>query len=179
MKALWANAAAGVPNSIRHHLQAPLFVPISINAIQLLEAFKKTGKHQALVTDEFGSVQGLVTLIDVMEAIVGDLPEPGDRRAPEATQREDGSWLVDGSMTVRDFRARLALPELPGEATESFETVGGFVLDRLGRIPRTGEVFEWGGWRGEVVDMDRHRVDKVLFSRAAAVPPAAGPGKPA
>jgi len=179
VKALWANAAAGVPNSIRHHLQAPLFVPITINAIQLLESFKKTGKHQALVTDEFGSVQGLVTLIDVMEAIVGDLPEPGDRRAPEATQRDDGSWLVDGSMTVRDFRARLALPELPGEAAESFETVGGFVLDRLGRIPRVGEAFEWSGWICEVVDMDRHRVDRVLVSRSGLGAPAAAPAQPA
>ena len=77
------------------------------------------------------------------------------------------------------LRARLALPELPGEAAESFETVGGFVLDRLGRIPRTGETFEWGGWRCEVVDMDRHRVDKVLVSRAVPVPPAATPARPA
>ena len=128
-----------------------------------------------MVTDEFGSVQGLVTLIDVMESIVGDLPEPGDRRAPEATQREDGSWLVDGSMTVKDFRARLALPELHGEAADSFETVGGFVLDRLGRIPRVSEAFEWSGWRCEVVDMDRHRVDKVLVTRVFSAPPAASP----
>ncbi|MFM1746785.1 MAG: hypothetical protein RLZZ188_451 [Verrucomicrobiota bacterium] len=166
VKALWANAAAGVPNSIRNHLVSPLFVPTSVNAIQLLESFKKTGKHLALVTDEFGSVQGLVTLIDVMEAIVGDLPEPGDRRPPDAIQREDGSWLVDGSMAVEEFRTRFALPALPGEEDEDFETVGGFMLDRLGHIPQAGEHFIWNGWRFEVVDMDRHRVDKVLVGKA-------------
>lgn len=172
VKALWANAAAGLPNSIRNHLVAPLFVPTSVHAVQLLEQFKKTGKHVALVTDEFGSVQGLVTLIDVMEVIVGDLPEPGDRRQPDAVQREDGSWLIDGGMPVEDFRHRFALPVLPGEEDEDYETLGGFVLDQLGHIPKAGEIFQWNGWRIEVVDMDRHRVDKVLFSKA---PPPAGP----
>jgi len=169
VKSLWANAAAGVPNNIRHHLLAPLFVPTTINVIELLESFKKTGKHLALVTDEFGTVQGLVTLIDVMEAIVGDLPEPGDRRQPEAVQREDGSWLIDGGMSVVELRRRFALPPLPGEDDADFETLGGFVVDRLGHIPRAGEQFQWRGWSFEVVDMDRHRVDKVLLSKPAAL----------
>jgi putative hemolysin len=182
VKALWANAAAGVPNSIRVHLVPPLFVPSTINAAQLLESFKKSGKHLALVTDEYGSVQGLVSLIDVMEAIVGDLPEPGDRRAPDAVQREDGSWLIDGSMAVEDLRSRFSLPPLPGEEDEDFETLGGFVIDRFGHIPKAGEHFTWDSWRFEVVDMDRHRVDKVLLS-AAPPPPqvgtAAGSPRPA
>ena len=164
VKSLWANAAAGVPNSIRHHLVKPLVVPMSINATQLLETFKRSGKHLALVADEFGSVQGLVTLIDVMEAIVGELPEPGGRPAPGAVRREDGSWLVDGSMPIGEFRERFSLPALPREESGDFETVGGFMVDRLGRIPGTGEHFTWNGTRFEVVDMDRHRVDKVLVS---------------
>ncbi len=171
VKSLWANAAAGVPNSIRNHLMPPLFVPTTINVVQLLELFQKSGKHIALVTDEFGSVQGLVTLIDVMEAIVGDLPEPGDRRSPDAQQREDGSWLVDGSMGIDDFRRRFSLPPLPGEEDGDFETVGGFVVDRLGRIPNAGEYFTWNGRRFEVVDMDRHRVDKILLSPPPPAPP--------
>lgn len=172
VKALWANAAAGVPNSVRNHIVSPLFVPITVNVIQLLESFKKTGKHIALVTDEFGSVQGLVTLIDVMEAIVGDLPEPGDRRQPEAIQRDDGTWLVDGAMLISEFRERFNLPPLPGEEDEDFETVGGLMLDRLGQIPKAGEYFLWEGWRFEVMDMDRHRVDKVLFTpKPATLPP--------
>lgn len=167
VKSLWANAAAGLPNSLRNHLTSPLIVPQTVHVVQLVETFKKAGKHLALVTDEFGSVQGLVTLIDVMEAIVGDLPEPGDRVSPDAIQREDGSWLVDGGMPVVEFRNRFELPPLPGEEDEDFETLGGFMLDRFGRIPNPGESFGWSGWRFEVVDMDRHRVDKVLMSRVA------------
>jgi putative hemolysin len=170
VKSLWANAAAGVPNSVRNHLTQPLVVPQTVHVVQLLESFKKTGKHLALVTDEFGSVQGLVTLIDVMEAIVGDLPEPGDRVSPDAIQREDGSWLVDGSLAVDELRRRFELPPLPGEEDEDYETLGGFMLDRFGHIPRPGEHFTCHGWRFEVVDMDRHRVDKVLLAKT---PPSA------
>lgn len=163
VKALWANAAAGVPNSIRNHVIVPLFVPKTIHVTQLLEQFQKSGKHLALVTDEYGSVQGLVTLIDVMEAIVGELPEPGDRPQPEITQREDGSWLIDGGLPIGEFRRKFSLPPLPGEEEADFETLGGFVVDQLGRIPKAGDHFMWDGRRLEVVDMDRHRVDKVLF----------------
>jgi putative hemolysin len=166
VKALWANAAIGLESRLRNHLTPPLFVPETINAVQLLETFKKSGKHLALVTDEFGGIQGLVSLIDVMEAIVGDLPEPGDRRGPDAVQREDGSWLVDGAMAVADLQRRFILGPLPRENEEAYATLGGFVLDRLGHIPRPGEAFAWGGWRFEVMDMDRNRVDKVLVAPA-------------
>ncbi len=173
VKALWANAAVGLPNGIRNHLTTPLHVPTTISAVQLLDSFKKSGKHLALVTDEFGTIQGLVTLIDVMEAIVGDLPEPGDRNSPDAVQREDGSWLVDGTMPVQELRRRFQLSPLPGEEDEDFETLGGFVVDRLGRIPKAGEHFVANGWRFEVLDMDRHRVDKVLLLQT--VPPVPAP----
>ena len=176
VKALWANAAFGLPTKLRDHLTKPLFMPASVTIVQLLESFKKTGKHLALVTDEYGSIQGIVSLIDVMEAIVGDLPEPGDRRAPEAVQRDDGSWLIDGSMEIAELKERLGLGALPGEGKGNYETLGGFVLVRLGHIPTAGEKFEAGGWRFEVVDMDRHRVDKVLVTptaRPAAKSPAA------
>jgi putative hemolysin len=176
VKSLWTNAAAGVPNDLRHHLTPPLVVPITITAVQLLESFKKTGKHLALIADEFGSFQGIVTLIDVMEAIVGDLPEPGDRHLPEAVQSEDGSWLVDGSLHVDELRRRFSLPALPGEEDEDFETLGGFMVDRFGRIPRAGDFFEWNQWRFEVLAMDRHRIDKAqlrpLTSPAVTIPKA-------
>ena len=173
VKSLWANAAAGVANNIRNHLTQPLVVPQTVHVVQLLDGFKKSGKHLALVTDEFGSVQGLVTLIDVMEAIVGDLPEPGDRVSPDAVQRDDGSWLVDGGLEVGELRHRFELPALPGEEDEDFETLGGFVLDRMGYIPRPGEHFTCHGWRFEVVDMDRNRVDKVLLAKIPLPPEAA------
>jgi putative hemolysin len=175
VKALWANAAIGVPSRLRDQLTKALFVPRSVTIVQLLESFKKTGKHLALVTDEFGSVDGIVSLIDVMEAIVGDLPEPGDRRAPEAVQREDGSWLVDGAMEVQEVWKRFSLPPLAAERAGDFETLGGFVLDRFGHIPAAAEKFTWGGWRFEVVDMDRHRVDKVLLQKLPVAPIVSAP----
>jgi putative hemolysin len=176
VKSLWANAAADVANELRNHLMKPLFVPSSITAVQLLESFKKSGKHLALVTDEFGSIQGLVSLIDVMEAIVGDLPQPGDRRMPDAVQREDGSWLVDGAMLIEDLKRRFVMGPLPREDSETFETLGGFMVDRFGHIPVVGENFVWNGWRFEIVDMDRHRVDKIMISKAS--PSASVPKSP-
>jgi putative hemolysin len=164
VKSLWANAAAGVGNDIRHHLTSPLFVPETIHLVQLLDTFRKSGRHLALVTDEFGGIQGLVTLIDVMEAIVGDLPEPDDRLAPSLAPRDDGSWLVDGALAITELRRRVAVPLLPGEEDRDFTTLGGFVLDFLGQIPRAGEHFTCQGWRFEVVDMDRHRIDKILLA---------------
>jgi putative hemolysin len=165
VKALWANTAIGLKGRLRDHLTQPLYVPQTVNAVQLLETFKKSGKHLALVADEFGSIQGIVTLIDVMEAIVGDLPEPGDRKSPQAVQRDDGSWLVDGGMDLEDFKRLFSLESLPGEEDDDFHTIGGFVVDRLGHIPAASEWTEWDGWRFEVADMDRHRVDKLLLTR--------------
>jgi len=165
VKALWANSAIGLKNNLRDHITQPLYVPHTINAVQLLETFKKSGKHLALVTDEFGSIEGIVTLIDVMEAIVGDLPEPGDRRTPGAIQRDDGSWLVDGAMDIEEFKRLFKIVSLPGEEDDDFKTVGGFLMDRLGHIPVESESVVWDGFKFEVVDMDRHRVDKVLLMR--------------
>src|SRR5690606_34129765 len=117
--------------------------------------FKKTGKHIALVSDEFGSIQGVVTINDVFEAIVGALPEPGQRQAPAATQREDGSWLMDATLATDELKTLLELDELPHETETDFQTLGGFVMTHFGRIPQAGDYFDHGGWRFEVVDMDR------------------------
>ncbi|HEY0945053.1 MAG TPA: hemolysin family protein [Opitutaceae bacterium] len=170
VKAIWANQAFGLATNLRNLLTPPVVVPETMTAIQLLEQFRKSGKHVALVADEFGAMQGLVTLIDVFEAIVGALPEPGQRAAPAARQREDGSWLIDATLGVDEVKTMLALDELPHEDEVDFQTLGGFVMTHFGRIPAAGDYFEWGGWRFEVVDMDRHRIDKVLVAKAA--PPA-------
>ena len=167
VKALWAHSAIGLPMTLKNLLQPPLFVPKTMMAIQLLEQFKKTGKHIAIVMDEFGAVQGIVTLIDVMESIVGDLPERGDRAQPEAKRRDDGSWLIDATMPTAELKTLLTFEGLlPHEADADFQTLGGFVVTQFGRIPAAADWFEWGGWRFEVVDMDRRRVDKVLVARA-------------
>jgi putative hemolysin len=176
VKALWAHSAIGLPTALKNLLVPPLIAPESMTALQLLEQFKKTGRHTAVISDEFGAVQGLVTLIDVFEAIVGDLPEPGHRNQSGAKRREDGAWVIDATMPVAEFRAALGISaELPNEAEAEYRTAGGFVVTQFGRIPAVGDKFEWGGWRFEVAEMDRRRVDKVL---ATALVPAAtqGPG---
>ncbi len=172
VKALWAHSAIGLPATLKNLLLPPLIVPASLMGIQLLESFKKSGKHIAIVTDEFGAVQGLVTLIDVLEAIVGDLPSQGRRNQPEAKRRDDGSWLIDATLSNGELKELLGLEvDLPQEAAAEFQTLGGFVMTQFGRIPSAGEHFDWAGWRFEVMDMDRRRVDKVLVSRIP--PPAA------
>jgi len=171
VKALWAHAAIGLPTTLKNLLLPPLVVSDTINAIQLLEQFKKSGKHIAVVTDEFGAVQGLVTLIDVLEAIVGDLPNAGRRAQPEAKRRDDGSWLIDATLATSELKELLGLTTgLPHEGEAEFQTLGGFVVTQFGRIPAAGDHFDWAGWRFEVVDMDHRRVDKVLVGKA---PPAA------
>lgn len=165
VKALWANAAFNLPTTLKNLLTPPLVVPEKSTAIQVLEQFKKSGRHVALVADEFGSISGFITLIDVLELVVGDLPDQMRRTQPEAKRRDDGSWLVDATLATADFKELLDLDELPGEEEAQFQTVGGFVVTQLGRIPTAGEHFDWNGLRFEVMDMDRHRVDKVLVSR--------------
>jgi putative hemolysin len=168
VKALWAHSAIGLPTTLKNLLVPPLIAPESMTATQLLEQFKKTGRHTAVISDEFGAVQGMVTLIDVFEAIVGDLPEPGRRNEVAAKRREDGSWLVDATLPIADFKSALGISsELPNEAEAEYRTAGGFVVTQFGRIPAVGDKFDWEGWRFEVAEMDRRRVDKVIASRPA------------
>ncbi len=168
VKALWAHSAIGLPTGLKNLLVPPLVVPETMPASQLLEAFKKSGKHIALIVDEFGMVQGLVSLIDVMEAIVGDIPTQGRKGMPDVKQREDGSWLVDATLATSELKDLLKLKTLPHEDDADFQTLGGFVMTHFGRIPAAGDYFEASGWRFEVVDMDRHRVDKVLIAARSA-----------
>lgn len=145
------------PLDLRTSLQEPLFVPESMPASKLLELFKTSAPtHMALVIDEYGSLAGLVTMNDILEEIVGDI-EPDE---PEAVQRQDGSWLLDGMLPVDDFKELFGISKLPGEG--DYQTLGGFVMMQMGRVPAAGEWFEWDRYRIEVVDMDGNRVDKVL-----------------
>jgi putative hemolysin len=143
-------------------LQQPLFVPESMRAMRVLELFKQSRTHVALVVDEYGSVQGLVTPNDILEAIVGDLPEAGELIEPLAVQREDGSWLLDGMLPIDELKEILQLGPMPGEDQGVYQTLAGFVMMQLGRIPVVADYFEWGGLRFEVMDMDGNRIDKVL-----------------
>jgi putative hemolysin len=152
----------GEPLDLTAILRQPLYVPESMRALEVLELFKQSATHIALVIDEYGGVQGLVTPSDILEAIVGDLPEPGEQVDPLAVQREDGSWLLDGMLSIDDFKELFHLGRLPDEDQGVYQTLAGFVIMQLGRIPAVSDHFEWGGLRIEVVDMDGNRVDKVL-----------------
>jgi putative hemolysin len=136
-----------------------------------LEQFRQTGVHIAMVTDEFGGIEGLLTLNDLMEAIVGDLPSAEDQEEPLVIQREDGSWLLDGSLDIGDFKNLVDREELPDELSGGYHTIGGFVMHQLGRIPMAGEHFQWDGLSFEVMDMDGKRVDKILVAERPPPPP--------
>lgn len=165
VKRLWAQTVAGTPVSLRDQLVRPAFVPEFATVLRVMEALRGSGQQLALVVDEYGGVQGLITLTDVLETIAGDLHAPGAGPEPAAVRRGDASWLVDGTMPAHELRELLDLNTLPGEDKELFQTLGGFVMTRLERVPRTGDQVEYGGYRFEVVDMDGNRVDKVLVER--------------
>jgi len=152
-------------------MQPPLFVAESTRALTVLEDFRRTGIHTALVSDEFGGVAGLVTLNDLMEGIVGDLPAIDDQDGPMASQRDDGSWLVDGGMDLEAMVELIDHDIVDLEQERRYHTVAGFVMHRLQRIPRETDRFEWQGFRFEVVDMDGKRIDKLLIT---PLPPPAG-----
>ena len=143
-------------------LRQPVFVPESTRGLKVLELFKQTVTHMALVVDEYGVIQGLVTLNDIMSEIVGDVPAEPGQEEPQAVQREDGSWLVDGMLGIEEFLELFSLDKLGHEERGNYQTLGGFVITHLGRIPAAADHFEWDGLRFEVMDMDGNRVDKVL-----------------
>ena len=163
-KDLLAHILSGQTLDLAATLQQPLYVPESMRALKTLELFKQSATHIALVIDEYGGIQGLVTPSDILEAIVGDLPEAGEQLEPLAVQREDGSWLLDGMLPVDEFKDLFDLDDLPGEDQGIYQTLAGFVIMQLGRIPVVADYFEWDGLKIEVVDMDGNRVDKVLVT---------------
>ncbi|MGM0374988.1 MAG: hemolysin family protein [Chloroflexota bacterium] len=142
----------------------PVFVVDSMPVLHVLELFKKRRTHIGVVLDEYGAVEGLVTMHDILEAMVGDVSAYKEDEEPFAIQREDGTWLLDGMMPVEDMAKMLSIPELPLEEEGDYHRLAGFVVTRLGKIPISSDSFEWHGFHFEVVDMDRNRVDKVLVS---------------
>ena len=164
-KDLLAQALAGKPIDLPASLQPPVLVPRTLTALQVLEHIKRSGSHLVLVVDEYGGIEGLLTHHDVLEAIAGDMPfgETGTRS--KAAQRADGSWLLDGMIPVDDFKEIFDLDSLPGEKHDAYQTLGGFIFTRMGRVPTVSEYFEWNDLRFEIVDMDGKRIDKVLVSR--------------
>jgi len=149
---------------LKDKLRPAFYVPETMFASRALEVFKEKSAELMLVIDEFGSLQGLLTLNDIIEEIVGDIEVE-----PQATQRQDGSWLLDGMLEVDNFKEIFKVEKLPHE--DEYETLSGFVMTSLGRVPQPADHFEWNGLRFEVMDMDGRRVDKVLVTTLPARSP--------
>jgi putative hemolysin len=164
VKDLLIQSFSGESFSIKGLLKMPLLIYEATPALTSLEMFKKSGMHMAIVLDEYGSVRGLLTLNDIFEAIVGDMPASQEPEEPKAFQRPDGSWLVDGRLSIKEFEDLLGIAELP---EGDYQTVAGFVITQLGCVPSTGARLERSGYSYEVVDMDGRRVDKVLVTPPA------------
>jgi putative hemolysin len=165
IKDIYGRLAAGEPVSFPAIMHPPLVVPEIQKAGVLLETFRSSGQRAAFVLDEFGSVMGMVTLIDLMETIVGDVPSREEQLTMPVKQREDGSWLIDGLFEIEKLPERLEGFIMPEGGGDEFQTVSGWLMNELGRVPRETDRITAGDWTFEVVDMDSTRVDKVLAMR--------------
>ncbi len=165
VKDAWARGADEQPAELLGSLRQPALVSEGAPATRALEAFKRSGLPLALVIDERGHIEGLVTLTDVLEALVGEVPDADEPTEETIVRREDGSWLVDGLLAAQELEARLGLGGSSRDEEEAdYQTVGGMVMDALGRVPAAGDRFEHEGYAFEVLDMDGRRVDKVLVA---------------
>ena len=171
VKDVLARLVEGGTPDIRSSVTKPLFAPEAITVLKLLESFKETGVHVALVADEYGSIQGIITLHDILEAIVGDVRTLGEPVETQVVAREDGSWLIDGDTPIEKLKEVLSVDSFPGEKEGYYRTIAGLIMFILQRIPKTGDHIEFRGLRYEVVDMDGNRIDKVLVTQISAVFP--------
>ncbi len=151
--------------SLKPVMRPPLIVPDTTPVMRLLDQFKHAGQHIAIVVDEYGSVEGIVSITDIIESITGGLPGRGQETTDKPVRRTDGSWLLDGMMPIDEVEALIGLKDMRGEG--DFQTIAGFMVDQLRHIPSAGDYFHWEGARFEVVDMDGRRVDKVIVTPPA------------
>jgi putative hemolysin len=163
-KELLAVTMEGKPFNLKDICRKPLYVPETTPAVKVMELFKKSGMHIALVVDEYGEILGLVTFNDILESVFEDIEDAAEG-AKEIVERDDGSWLIAGSLPLDEFMDYMEVGELSEEDQSGMNTVGGFVMAKIGTVPTEGQNFVWRGLRCEVVDMDGRRVDKILVSR--------------
>jgi putative hemolysin len=165
VKDLFAQERCGQAMDLHAAIQPAVFIPEAMSALELLEHLRENKTHLALIVDEFGGITGMVTINDVLEAIVGNIPTLDDKvEEPDIIQREDGSFLLDGMLSTEELKDLLDLDSLPDEEELGYETLGGMLMAEMGRIPNSGDTTHWNGWCFEVMDMDGYRVDKVLAS---------------
>ncbi len=168
VKDLLSAMLAGKPFDLRAAIRPAFFVPDAVTALRALELFRQRGEPMALVVDEYGAFEGVLTLHDILQSLVGDIADSGEEGLPAVVQREDGSWLVDGMVPVDEVRDLTGLPALPGTEGGDFHTLGGFMMARINRIPAVGDRVSVEGFGFEVVNMDGRRVDRVLITPPAA-----------
>jgi len=162
VKDLLGSPTEDLPANIRRQMRPAIFIPKQMRALKVLELFKQSGMYLGIVIDEYGSIIGLVSLNDILQAIIGNISPLDGPEDPQITQREDGSWLMDGMLPIDRFKETTGAVKLPDE--DKFQTLGGFIMSQTGSVPSAGDHFEWDHLRIEVLDMDGNRVDKVLVS---------------
>lgn len=163
VKDLLTMALSGKTIDVKSAVKPPIYLPSTVTALRALELFKQSGAPMALVVDEYGDFEGVVTLHDILQSLVGDIAEPGEPASRTVVRRDDGSWLVDGMATIDEVKDLTGLKQLPGDEEGEFHTLGGFMMARINRVPTVGDRFLVEGFRFEVVDMDGRRVDRVLI----------------
>jgi putative hemolysin len=150
---------------LRDYINIPIYLPENMAALKALENFQTSGIHMAMVVDEYGGITGMVTDYDILESIVGEIPENREDTDYLVVERDENSWLFDGLIVIDQLKEILNLSEMPGEDRSTYQTLSGFVMSQLGRIPKTGAKFKYENYEFEVVDMDGRRVDRVLVSK--------------
>jgi putative hemolysin len=166
-KDLLASEFTNQPFDLNSVMVPALYFPDTMPAFKAIEMFKSSRRHMAVVIDEHGGVEGVVTVNDILDALVGEIPSMDEQEEQSVVRREDGSLLLDGALSVDQIKRTLRIKQLPGEADGGFQTLGGFLMAQLGRVPSVTDQVEFSGWRFEIMDMDRRRVDKVLVSRVS------------
>jgi len=170
VKDLFSKTISGEKLSLERCLRQPLYVVENMPAVQLIEKFRESGIHFAFLVDEYGGIQGLITLTDILKALVGQEIDVEDKTNPYVVQRADGSYLIDGALLIDEFKELFSIESLTEEETGNYQTLAGFVINQMGKIPTAGEFFDWRNLRIEVMDMDGNRVDKLLVNKKVTVP---------
>lgn len=153
---------------LQKFIKKPIFIPRSMETFRVLDKFRQNNVNEAVVTDEYGGVLGLITLKDIIEEIIGDVPSPQEDESVQIIQRDENSWYVDGLYDIDDFKEKFGIDRLPGEERAHYQTVGGFLVSYFGYIPKTAEYKIWNNLRFEVADMDRTRIDKIMITKLPA-----------
>jgi putative hemolysin len=165
VKDLFSASMDGTITSLDQHLRKPLYIVENVLVVQLIEQFKESGTHFAFLVDEYGGIQGLLTLNDILKAVVGEEIDANDKTNPYIVQRSDGSYLIDGALLIDEFKEVFNIDSMTEEETGNYQTLAGFTINQMGKIPRAGQLFHWRDLTIEVVDMDGNRVDKLLISK--------------